>query len=354
MPARIGGSEKERLIGLDLARAAAILIVVYSHSGGASLPLPDGVDLFFALSGFLIGTLLLEITERDPSIRSWLIFLVRRWMRTLPLYFLWVGVLFVILPPHGKEGLIALKYLTFTQNLAWPMEDWFPVSWSLTIEEWFYLLFSGVLLALVIRTKRWAVLLACGIFIAVPTFLRMHIGTLVDGNQGLGLRKIVMFRLDAIAYGVLIAWLYRYWRTTMHLLAYPLLRVGLVATLLVILTRICFSASWPYLGGGVMPLAFSLMMPWATQMQIDSAAASAAIHWLSTRSYCIYITHLSLIQIGNAWFGNILGTLIALIICAILAELSYRHFEMPLLNLRPPQFPKRTDVEALGVCPTGL
>ena len=342
MPALIGGGDKERLIGLDLARALAILSVVIGHSGW---PLPLGVDLFFALSGFLIGSLLLDIIDRDPSLRSWFIFLVRRWMRTLPLYVLWVVVLFMLVPPTHDLGLHALKYLTFTQNFAWPMPrlNWFGVSWSLAVEEWFYLLFSAILIALAAWTRRWAVLIACGVFIAVPLFLRTAIGA-IDGTWDAQFRKIVVFRLDAIAYGVLIAWLYRYWQVAMHLLAYPLLVLGVVCVILPKLNLESVASIRPHLTIPLVPLGFSLMMPWAMQVHIGLSSLTAAIHWLSTRSYCIYITHFSLLKISWLWLGKVnSATLIALLVSATLAELSYRYFEMPLLKRRPPQFRQQAD-----------
>ena len=147
-----------RLFGLDLVRAIAILLVLQVHIGfyglrfyGLTLPplmglLGDlGVELFFVLSGFLIGALLLEISERSPTLQGWLRFMLRRWMRTVPLYVLWTLSL-LILYSHRPFPLLA--YLTFTQNFAWPMpqNSPFPVSWSLTVEEWFYLLFSATLI----------------------------------------------------------------------------------------------------------------------------------------------------------------------------------------------------------------
>jgi peptidoglycan/LPS O-acetylase OafA/YrhL len=74
--------------------------VVYVHSAGMLAMtghdfLPswlDGVELFFVLSGFLIGGLLIDISDRQPSLRAWLIFMIRRWMRTLPAYFVVGGV----------------------------------------------------------------------------------------------------------------------------------------------------------------------------------------------------------------------------------------------------------------------
>ena len=79
-----------------------------------------GVELFFVLGGFLIGGLLLDVAERSPTLRGCFTFLVRRWMRTLPLYILWIAVLMVLMRPPSR-GEYAFSFLTFTQNLFWPM-----------------------------------------------------------------------------------------------------------------------------------------------------------------------------------------------------------------------------------------
>jgi peptidoglycan/LPS O-acetylase OafA/YrhL len=148
-----------RSAGLDLVRAIAILLVLLGHCGaffawwyGIAFPWQlavggfYGVELFFVLSGLLIGRLLIDILDRGPTPRAWLVFMTRRWMRTLPLYFLWLFVLAAFWPPHGPEGSTLWRvlpwFVTMTQNLAWGRVDsWFGVSWSLAVEEWFYLLF---------------------------------------------------------------------------------------------------------------------------------------------------------------------------------------------------------------------
>src|SRR5690349_15005952 len=137
----------ERRFGLDAARAAAILMIVFTH-GQTFFPSADqyrgtlatiggvtatyGVELFFALSGFLIGGLLLDLQERGATRRAIRIFLVRRWMRTLPLYYLALLtlLLFPVLEPSSQHRLSS--YFLLIQNFVTPMpaSNWFGISWS--------------------------------------------------------------------------------------------------------------------------------------------------------------------------------------------------------------------------------
>ena len=178
-----------RNIGLDVLRSCAILLVLLSHFGGGVtyligwafplwiyLPGFFGVELFFVLSGFLIGSLLLDICDRNVNFRAWIIFLVRRWMRTVPAYLVFVAVCWELLSPQLSSGVL-LSYITFTQNLFWPMPpgSFFAVSWSLTIEEWFYLLFSSVLFICVVSLPRGGFWIAVFLFLALPLILRVTV-----------------------------------------------------------------------------------------------------------------------------------------------------------------------------------
>jgi peptidoglycan/LPS O-acetylase OafA/YrhL len=84
---------QKRIYGLDILRAVAILDILIGHSlthANIDFGLFDGVNLFFVLSGFLIGKILIKNMEREFTIKSLYTFWYRRWMRTLPAYFLYL------------------------------------------------------------------------------------------------------------------------------------------------------------------------------------------------------------------------------------------------------------------------
>lgn len=150
---------QSRFGSLDGLRALSILAVIWHHTAPTSVGESlahfgtRGVTLFFAISGFLITTLLLR--ERDRKGRIDLrAFYVRRSLRILPLYF---GVLLIYiavvwaLERHTEAGenfFINLKYFaTYTSNLFVPLEDRtiFYFAWSLASEEQYYLIWPPIL-----------------------------------------------------------------------------------------------------------------------------------------------------------------------------------------------------------------
>ena len=156
---------------MDGLRGLAILLVMFYHYvyGGldessaagrwvhAVFPLAwSGVDLFFVLSGFLLGGILLDARESGNYFRT---FYIRRCCRILPLYFLWVGLV-ILLPrifpqatPSEWYSAVFLReiphfahweYFLFLQNFYVAKtslfgSSWLAVTWSLAVEEQFYL-----------------------------------------------------------------------------------------------------------------------------------------------------------------------------------------------------------------------
>jgi peptidoglycan/LPS O-acetylase OafA/YrhL len=147
---------RQRQPGLDLLRAMAIVFVVVYHAGLFGFELPFriqrfgwiGVDLFFVLSGYLIGGQLWSVLARgkpiDISRFYW-----RRALRILPAYLVIVAIYFLLpalrefpkMPPFWK-------FATFTQNLGLRGGTAFSHAWSLCIEGQFYLLLPFLILAL--------------------------------------------------------------------------------------------------------------------------------------------------------------------------------------------------------------
>jgi len=212
-----------RNFGLDLFRCVAVLLVLTSHTllgflnsealrafifylGSA------GVDLFFVLSGFLIGTILIKIHNKEKvttfsSIKG---FWIRRWFRTLPNYLL-ILVIYILFfkfyslyIPYHKLPL----YLTFLQN-AFIHNEWFyGVAWSLSVEEWFYLLFPLVLLVIqhfFLKSKMRIVVISIFCFLTACLLLRIMVSLTMHHEWDDGFRKQMPLRLDSIAIGVLAA-----------------------------------------------------------------------------------------------------------------------------------------------------
>src|SRR6476660_1823749 len=163
---------KKRFGSLDGLRAISILAVIWHHAAPywVSKTLIDigtyGVTLFFAISGFLITTLL--IRERDKIGRIDLkAFYIRRVLRILPLYYgvllLYIIVVAVLEKDAGaKQGFFHnLPYFaTYTSNLFVPLDGRviFYFSWSLAAEEQFYLVWPP-LLYLAARNSRALIIL---------------------------------------------------------------------------------------------------------------------------------------------------------------------------------------------------
>src|ERR1700722_16417443 len=113
-----------RNYGLDLLRAAAIGLVLISHFSLVFVGLFDpnpvvqpagflGVELFFVLSGFLIGQILLRTVLVSPVLPTVKIFWSRRWFRTLPAYYVVITILLVLSAAGLWAPAFDLDFLSF-------------------------------------------------------------------------------------------------------------------------------------------------------------------------------------------------------------------------------------------------
>jgi len=215
----------DRVVGLDILRSIAILLVVYYH-GRFILPPHfrslydniqilniDGVSIFFVLSGFLIGGILLKIINKTDFKKVDLInFWIRRWFRTIPnYYFILIILLILRFVTRNDIGDFNWKYFIFFQNFLYPHPNFFPEAWSLAVEEWFYILFPLMcyIFLKLLKKKTKSIFVSAIIFIIIPLIIRI-----LKFNNGLvsididsEIRKIVVYRLDCIMYGVIGAYI---------------------------------------------------------------------------------------------------------------------------------------------------
>src|SRR5881296_2398181 len=165
--------DRERQPGLDLLRALAIIVVVIYHAALFGFKLPGrvdrfgwiGVDLFFVLSGYLIGGQLLAplARGRPMDLRR---FFARRALRIMPAYFVILAIYF-LLPSWREYPEITQplwKFLLSVQNIALHGGTALSHAWSLAVEDQFYLALPFILL-LLSRSSRAAAITACAIFI---------------------------------------------------------------------------------------------------------------------------------------------------------------------------------------------
>jgi peptidoglycan/LPS O-acetylase OafA/YrhL len=216
---------RERQPGLDLLRALAIIVVVVYHAALFGFKLPGrvdrfgwiGVDLFFVLSGYLIGGQLLAPLVRDQRIKLGRFF-TRRALRIMPAYFAVLAIYF-LLPawreyPEMSQPL--WKFLLSVQNIALHGGTAFSHAWSLAVEDQFYLALPFLLLFLY-RRPRVAILVPCLIVvggIGLRTFLATQNPSVDGGVSFRGFQAWIYYptwtRLDPLVFGVVLAAIERF------------------------------------------------------------------------------------------------------------------------------------------------
>ena len=142
----------KRSAALDFLRGAAAFAVAIPHYLTANAPFQPfaeafaiaGVEVFFVLSGFVLAPQIVDWVVAKPW-RNLGVFLVRRWMRTIPPYV--VALIVIAVLTGNLMTADFLRYLFYVENLFSSANhvDFYPVAWSLAIEEWFYLLFAPAL-----------------------------------------------------------------------------------------------------------------------------------------------------------------------------------------------------------------
>lgn len=345
--------QSERAIGLDALRALAITLVVAGHVVLAFLPqrqilawtlFPDGVSLFFSLSGFLITRSLIEHVENG----GWLLhYWLKRVIRTMPPFFVALGLYGLI---STGPAVSPLSYV-FMQNMAWDRVGGFAEGWSLSVEEWYYALLLIGVGALAMLRFRTALLLVSGALIAVSLVYRFDMSASAADIANTSVT--VLGRLDAPAFGVLAAVFSR----SRLLRSKSLLWFGLAATWALqaftahlfvspaITTPVFF-----WLHPSLSSLFWAMTLVPASRMAGDFVGSSA-VRQIARSAFSIYLTHYSIVLIPLlplvAAYPKWQQVTAFLVLAAVASQAFYWTVERPFVKAR-----KLVDIVALRLSPS--
>lgn len=348
-----------RIFGLDVARAVAIWLVLAAHlcvwaleewplsaalrtmlESAAFLGGFLGVELFFVLSGFLVGGIALKAFERNMDARGLRDFYLRRWLRTLPAYY------FVLVVLAGfKDVPFSWQHVFFLQAFEPQKPDFFSVSWSLCIEEWFYLLLPVFcfLLMKAPKQKRIWVVAAAVLAVCITRAWVWHEFTPAFET----LRRFVPTRMDALFIGVGLAVVQRYhveiWKKLQRAgwVSLPLLLVAAgiyhqrhahPETLTLLKTY--FLMPWWFT---LCSLNFALLLSWLSGWKKARGAAAFVVTGSSLLAYSLYLVHNEIFLMLRADKGlaaSPLGMGLGLVLAFLAAFVLFKGVEKPFMKWR--------------------
>lgn len=357
--------------GLDTLRAGAILMVMVFHEQRV---LPEvlepvgkigwmGVDLFFVLSGYLIGLQVLRPYVRGRSLDV-TDFYRRRIYRILPAYLVVVGLYFLVSAWREMPGISPLwEFLTFTENLFvdYGKNQAFSHVWSLCVEEHFYLVLPFLVLWMMRRPSlRRVVWVSAGVVavgVATRSWELVHGLRLAAGENGFAVAYIEKIyyptwcRLDGLLVGVLLAatevFRPEWWRA---LARRGHVTMGLGLGLFGVscwLFRDRFeslygAAAWStYIGFPVVSVAFGLMV--ASSVSENGLLRKVKVPGagvLAMLAYGLYLTHKEIIHLVEMVWPGLAeerswgAVAVYLVSCLVGAGLLYGCVERPFMRLR--------------------
>ena len=362
IPHTAGQAERKHYPALDGLRGVAILLVLFVHNFGFMNYFFFGwlgVDLFFVLSGFLITEILLNSINQPGFLKK---FYIRRVLRIFPLYYLLLVLCLFILPAISSLHLDTRYY---DQHQVWQwayLQNWLYVfhepygdkllmhTWSLAVEEQFYLVWP--LLILLFRSPRKLLVLMLFIFIAVGIARYLVWNRQVED---LAYNSLYTFtRIDGLCIGSMIAilqklqpgWLKKYSTLIVFLMA--MVNFGFY------FMNIRSGFTLPYLafvGYSTFAVLFGLVVYECindSKHWLKMLLNNRILKFFGKISYGLYVWHWPLylllfepllvwmireFHLSVKWAATGSASL-ALLAALILSLLSYRFFEQPFLQLK--------------------
>jgi len=370
-----------RIPELDGVRGVAILLVVICHYFGGDTHGPPnfpfslvkdvvslfwcGVDLFFVLSGFLIGGILMDQRNSAGYFKT---FYVRRVCRILPLYFAWIALFFLVIavfPAVVRSGWYSVEfrqlphfsgwgYFLFVQNF-WIAKfndygpDWTGNTWSLCVEEHFYLLAPLTIWLLPPRKLPMALV---SLIVLMPVF-RLY---LYLYHSSIFMHVFSPCRMDGLLLGMMCAWLVRnekYYDLFKRRMDWVYVTLAMLFGGMIYLTFFQARAGWfkgltslemvvfGYSWISLFFACFLLVVITAGTSPLTGLMRNRWLRHLGVISYCVYLVHGPVndfvdhfiygkdTNINNFWDAT--AALLSFAIVWLIASASWRFFEKPII-----------------------
>lgn len=332
-----------RVSSIDILRCVAIIAVVIFHFG-SFLPLGYvGVDLFFVISGLLIGNLLLHNFEQGVKINPFK-FIIQRGLKIWPSYYFFfiVGefIAFLLYRRTNPEQIVPLhdvkRYLFFYQNYTGPPFHFsFDHVWSLCVEEHFYILlplFFVTVQVFLNSSKNYLFLgiilvIISGVLFKYLSFYLTHSKDTYSGTHN---------RIDALAWGVLLCMILKYHGAWLKTKKY--IYVSSISGLFLLIVLLWLKVFWcniifQKIGfHSILPVTFFLII---LGVYFSDFTRFKTARIIAYYSYNWYLWHpLFSIFIANTVGLTFLGLLIYLIVTFLVAFISTVLVEEPVLKYR--------------------
>lgn len=333
----------KRIPQLDSIRGLAVLVVLlhntdkYRYTAGIAVNGWMGVDLFFVLSGFLITGILLDTKDADGYFRN---FYARRCLRIWPLYYAALLFMFVLVPalrPSEASKIFEPRampwwsYFVFLQNFRVPVitsaTGLLAVTWSLAVEEQFYLVWPIVIrFCSVSRLRNMAIAIICVSPVLRFFLLRQHFDVYPN----------TFCRLDGLMAGALLAILFR----SKSFSASRYVLWAWVAFIIALPAAVLTAQRVPWAVYSFTALASACLVYlalWSKQKWFQGLLANRFLIYTGTISYGIYLLEKIAPDVAQSFHLDKHPALVLPLTAAatyLLATLSWNLLERPCLRLK--------------------
>ena len=368
---------ERRFLGLDLLRAAAVLMILFSHMGPA--PKAYGflhelhwafirggwvaVDLFFVLSGFLVSGLLFREHMRHGHI-SFGRFFIRRGFKIYPALFFMMGVTYVMyVSKYPLRFTDLLPWFVFLQNYLQPARDYlwgfWGHTWTIANEEQFYLLlpFLLILLSRVSKERPFAAIPWIAAILSLTCLgLRLWADHLHPVYDTYTQRMPFHLRADSLFFGVFLSYLYHYHRDRFIGISARFKLLFFCVGALFLMPALLFKEKLFFIhtfGLTIFYLGSGLLLASMLTYEIRSNRWTEPFVKIGVYSYSIYLWHYPL---SNLYFSQLLEKLrlphlnwvvyatLHLAGCILVGILASKILEYPMLRLRDRIYPSLAKV----------